>query len=121
MSMKHASIDPPPFFEPGRPKLKASDARAIAEFLSGGGKIAKVQDSVTATNHREVVDFLATCGVSVKTFRGDRAYWCDGRCYNPSALVRLANQYRQAQGLPPFAVRLVPWVGGQDNRLKGRP
>jgi hypothetical protein len=104
------STDPPSNVEPGRPKMKAADAQAIAEFLNGGGRIAKVKNAVSATE-QEVIDFLATCGIGVKNFRGDmRSYSCNGRAYSMSALVRLANEYRRAQKLAPFAMRLVPWA-----------
>src|SRR5262245_46337585 len=90
-----------------RPRLRAADERAIAEFLNGGGRIAKVKNSLTVTE-REVIDFLATCGMRVKNFRGDmKTYWCNGKYYSMSALVRVANEYRHTQKLAPFAIRLV--------------
>src|SRR5688572_19525254 len=48
--------------DPNRPRLNPIDAKAIAEFLNGGGRIARVKDPVTATE-QEVIDFLATCGI----------------------------------------------------------
>jgi hypothetical protein len=106
--VKEASIDPPSVAQPGRPRLKTSDARAIAEFLNGGGRIARVMDSVPATE-QEVIQYLATCGVEVKSLRGNlKGYWCNGRACTVSALVRLANEYRRAQKLAPFAIRLNP-------------
>jgi hypothetical protein len=94
--------------DPNRPRLNPIDARAIAEFLNGGGQIAKVKDPVTATE-QEVIDFLATCGVTAKYLPGDmKAYWCNNRRCSMTALVRLANTYRYAQQLAPFAIRLIP-------------
>ena len=94
--------------DPNRPRLNPTDAKAIAEFLNGGGQIAKVKDPVTATE-QEVIDFLATCGVAARYLPGDmKAYWCNNRRCSMTALVRLANTYRYAQHLAPFAIRLIP-------------
>ena len=94
--------------DPNRPRLNPTDAKAIAEFLNGGGQIAKVKDPVTATE-QEVIDFLATCGVAARYLPGDmKAYWCNNRRCSMTALVRLANTYRYAQQLAPFAIRLIP-------------
>jgi hypothetical protein len=94
--------------DPNRPRLNPIDARAIAEFLNRGGRIAKVKDPVTATE-QEVIDFLLTCGVTAKYLPGDmKAYWCNNRRVSMTALVRLANTYRYAQQLAPFAIRLMP-------------
>jgi hypothetical protein len=93
---------------PNRPRLNPIDAKAIAEFLNGGGQIARVKDPVTATE-QEVIDFLATCGVAARYLPGDmKAYWCNNRRCSMTALVRLANTYRYAQQLAPFAIRLIP-------------
>ncbi len=94
--------------DPNRPRLNPIDAKAIAEFLNGGGQIARVKDPVTATE-QEVIDFLASCGVSAKYLPGDmKAYWCNNRRVSMTALVRLANTHRYAQQLAPFAIRLIP-------------
>ena len=91
-----------------RPRLNPVDAKAIAEFLKSGGQIARVKDPVTATE-QEVIDFLATCGVTAKYLPGDmKAYWCNNRRVSMTALVRLANTYRYSQELAPFAIRLIP-------------
>ena len=94
--------------DPNRPRLNPIDAKAIAEFLNGGGQIARVKDPVTATE-QEVIDFLGTCGVAARYLPGDmKAYWCNNRRVSMTALVRLANTYRYAQQLAPFAIRLLP-------------
>lgn len=94
--------------DPNRPRLNPIDAKAIAEFLNGGGRIARVKDPVTATE-QEVIDFLSTCGVTAKYLPGDmKAYWCNNRRVSMTALVRLANTHRYAQQLAPFAIRLMP-------------
>lgn len=91
-----------------RPRLKQADANAIADFLNGGGQIAKVKTPVTATE-QEVIDFLASCGVTARYLPGDmKAYWCNNRRCSMTALVRLANGHRYAQELAPFAIRLIP-------------
>lgn len=98
----------PKVMEPNRPRLNPIDAQAIAEFLNGGGRIARVKDPVTATE-QEVIDFLSTHGVAVRYLPGDmKAYWCNNRRVSMTALVRLANTYRYAQQLAPFAIRLMP-------------
>ena len=94
--------------DPNRPRLNPIDAKAIAEFLNGGGRIARVKDPVTATE-QEVIDFLSACGVTAKYLPGDmKAYWYNNRRVSMTALVRLANTYRYAQQLAPFAIRLMP-------------
>lgn len=94
--------------DPARPRLKSADAHAIAAFLNNGGRIAKVEDPITATE-QEVIDFLVSCGVTAKYLPGDvKAYWCNNRRCSMTALVRLANGYRYAQKLAPFAIRLIP-------------
>jgi len=105
---RSASNAPSQAPDPNRPRLNPVDAKAIAEFLNGGGQIAKVKDPVTATE-QEVIDFLATCGVAARYLPGDmKAYWCNNRRCSMTALVRLANTYRYAQQLAPFAIRLIP-------------
>jgi hypothetical protein len=104
-----APVTPMPL-DPNRPRLNPIDAKAIAEFLNGGGRIARVKDPVTATE-QEVIDFLTTCGVTAKYLPGDmKAYWCNNRRVSMTALVRLANTYRYAQQLAPFAIRLLPSI-----------
>jgi hypothetical protein len=94
--------------EPNRPRLNPIDAKAIAEFLNGGGRIARVKDPVTASE-QEVIDFLASCGITARYLPGDmKAYWCNNRRVSMTALVRLANTHRYAQQLAPFAIRLLP-------------
>ena len=95
--------------ETKRPRLKTADARAIAQFLNGGGRIVKVKDSVAVTE-QEVIEYLLTCGVSVNFRCSMKAYSCNGRDYSKSELVRLANEYRRARKLAPFAIRLIPWA-----------
>ena len=93
--------------DPNRPRLNPIDAKAIAEFLNSGGQVARVKDPVTATE-QDVIDFLATCGVTARYLPGDmKAYWCNNRRVSMTALVRLANTHRYAQQLAPFAIRLM--------------
>ena len=94
--------------EPNRPRLNPVDAKAIAEFLDRGGRVARVKDPITATE-QEVIDFLESCGVTARYLPGDmKAYWCNNRRVSMTALVRLANTHRYAQKLAPFAIRLMP-------------
>ena len=91
-----------------RPRLNPADARAIAEFLNAGGRIEKIKNPVTASE-QEVIDFLAGCGIAARYLPGDmKAYWCNNRRCSMTALVRLANTYRYAQQLAPYAIRLTP-------------
>lgn len=99
---------PPTPVDPSRPRLNPVDAKAIAEFLNGGGQVARVKDPITASE-QEVIDFLATCGIAARYLPGDmKAYWCNNRRCSMTALVRLANTYRYEQELAPFAIRLIP-------------
>ena len=83
----------------------SAEAKAIAEYLKDGGKIKKVQAAVPATV-QEIIDYLATCGVEVKYFRGDpKPYSLNNERLTLTGLVRLANEYRRARRLPPMMVR----------------
>ena len=106
--IEQTATNAPSAADPRRPRLDPVDAKAIAEYLNGGGQIARVKDPVTATE-QEVIDFLASCGISARYLPGDmKAYWCNNRRCSMTALVRLANTYRYAQQLAPFAIRLMP-------------
>jgi len=84
--------------------MKPSDARAIAEFLEQGGKIKKIQQPIAATE-QEILDYLASCGVSVKYFPDVLLpYQCLGRRHNLASIVRMANDCRRSQKLSPFAL-----------------
>ena len=88
-------------------------ADAIARYLEDGGQVSKLQEAIPATA-QEVISYLATCGHSARYCEGDsRTYLCDTKRYRASALVKLANTYRQAQGLAPFVLRLsYPFKSG---------
>jgi hypothetical protein len=82
------------------------DAEAVAEYLKDGGHIVKVQDAILATD-QDIIEYLAACGHHARYSEGDRRrYLCDGKRFGEAALVELANRYRRAHGLAPFALRL---------------
>lgn len=85
--------------------MKRDDEIAIAEFLREGGRVVKVEPDVPATA-QEVLDYLASCGVTAKYFPGDpKPYLCQKRRLSLRALFELANTFRCAQQLRRFTVR----------------
>lgn len=85
--------------------MKRDDETAIAEFLKDGGRIVKVEPDVPASV-AECLAYLESCGVSAKYFPGDpKPYLCHKRRLSVNALFALANGYRRAQHLQPFAIK----------------
>ena len=85
--------------------MKCDDEIAIAEFLRNGGRIMKVEPDVPATA-AECLAYLSSCGVSAKYFPGDpKPYLCHKRRLSIHGLFDLANGYRRAQHLLPFAIQ----------------
>ena len=85
-----------------------SNETAIARFLSSGGRISRLTESVSISES-ELVSYLATRGVVAKYAGGDTsAYLCGNRRMNCEALIALANQHRSSDALPPFALKLNP-------------
>jgi hypothetical protein len=86
-------------------EMKRDDEVAIAEFLKEGGRIVKVEPDVPATV-AECLEYLANCGVSAKYFPGDpKPYLCQKRRMSVHGLFELANRYRRAEHLQPFAIK----------------
>ena len=86
--------------------MNPMSTNAIAEFLQKGGSVVRVQETIPVTGP-EVLDYLLSCGVSAKFAPGNsRAYVCNGKLLSLSKLVEVANGYRRAQELPPFAARV---------------
>ena len=81
---------------------------AIARFLSSGGRISRLTESVSISES-ELVSYLATRGIVAKYAGGDtRAYLCRNKRMNCEALIELANQHRSSDALPPFVLKLNP-------------
>ena len=88
--------------------MKPSDERAIGAFLSAGGRILHVKESVRVSEP-ELLDYLAGCGIMVRYKAGDqRQYLWRRKRVSATALVAMANQHRSLLGLPPFALRTYP-------------
>ena len=87
--------------------MSEDSEQAVAEFLRAGGRISKVQESVRVSEG-ELLEYLASCGVPAEHRAGDaRPYLCRGKRMSLKTLVALANEFRRATKLPPFAARLV--------------
>lgn len=85
--------------------MRRDDEIAIAEFLKDGGRIVKVEPDVPATV-AECLAYLESCGVNVKYFPSDpKPYLCHKRRLSIQGIFELANGYRRAQRLQPFAIK----------------
>ena len=83
--------------------MSPADQRAIAEFLKSGGRISRVKESIRVSEP-ELLDYLASCGVTAKHQAGDsRTYVCQGKRVSMSKLIAIANEHRRAVELPPFS------------------
>ena len=90
-----------------QPMMNASDANAIRDFLRNGGQIRRLQEAVIVAE-QEVVNFLASCGVTATSYRSGRnSYRVAEQRLTRDDLVNLANKERLARQLPPFAIRSV--------------
>jgi len=79
---------------------------AIADFIQRGGRVVKLQQTIPVTG-REVLDYLATCGLSADySPRNSRLYLYKGRVIGLRKLIKVANAYRHTQQLPPFVARV---------------
>ena len=86
--------------------MNPADADAIAEYLREGGRVRRVDATVSVTED-ELIAYLFSVGVATRYIEGDlKAYLCDGkkRC-SLNGLERLANRFRMSNGLPPLAVK----------------
>lgn len=77
---------------------------AIVDFVSNGGKIVKVQETIPVTVP-ELLEYLASCGISAKYSLSSGTFVRGQRQHSLRKLVVVANTYRTAQQLPPFAIR----------------
>jgi hypothetical protein len=80
---------------------------AIAEFLSRGGKIVKLPETIPVTGP-DVVDYLQSSGFSARfvTNNTTTVYMYNGKPVGLKKLIEVANRHRLAQQLPPFAARV---------------
>lgn len=77
---------------------------AIADFMRSGGKVVKVQEAIPVTVP-ELLEYLASCGIRTKYSPGSGTFLRGKRRCSLRKLVEVANTYRSAQQLPPFAIR----------------
>ena len=91
--------------------MNSANTDAIADFLRNGGKVVKVQETISITGP-EVVDYLLTCGFRVKSSPGNPAtYLYDGKQVGLSKLIAMANDHRRSHDLPPWAPRVKIFPG----------
>jgi hypothetical protein len=97
------------------------DEHAVAEFLKAGGYVSHVKESV-GVSEAELLDYLASCGITVKYRAGDlKAYICDGKRVSTSKLIAVANELRRAQDVPPFSLRVaIRYTGPRSDLSKTR-
>jgi len=95
--------------------------RAIADFLSAGGRVARVKESIGVAES-ELLAYLTSCGMKVQySPGGGRDYLYGGRRFTRSGLVALANERRVALGLSPVALRVaIVYSGRGAIRPKGQ-
>jgi len=78
----------------------------IADFIQKGGRIVKLQQTIPVTGP-EVLDYLVSCGLSANYSPGSsRLYLFKGRVLSLRKLIKLANEHRLEQQLPPFVARI---------------
>ena len=91
--------------------MSSTSTDAIADFLRNGGKVVKVQETISITGP-EVVDYLLSCGFRVKNSPGSPAtYLYDGKPVGLTKLIELANDHRRSHDLPPWAARVKIFPG----------
>ena len=77
----------------------------VDAFLRRGGRVTKVASTVAATE-QEILDFMASVGSPVRCILGEaKPYVRERRRYSIEGIIRLANEYRSRQRLPPCALR----------------
>ena len=82
--------------------MKPIDSDAIANFIAQGGQVLKASPAIPATE-QDVLVYLASCGLRVKYVAGTSTpYACMKRRYSANGLLKLANEYRRSQKLPPM-------------------
>lgn len=90
--------------------MSPASTNAIADFMRRGGRVVKVQATISVTVP-ELLDYLAGYDIRPKySPRDSRAYLYNGKRFNVSKLIELAN--RRVERLAPFAARVHIHVGG---------
>ena len=88
--------------------MSDSNETAIARFLSSGGRVSRLTETVSISES-ELLSYLAARGTVARYAPGDRrAYLCRNTRMSVYALITLANQHRTSDGLPPFVPRINP-------------
>ena len=97
--------------QPKPPSHSSQHSDVVADFIKQGGEVAKLPESVPVSGP-EVIHYLESCGVKVKYARGDsNPYVYSGRRCSLKKLIEVANVYRRAVNLPPFAATINIYVG----------
>jgi hypothetical protein len=82
------------------------DSRLVADFLSRGGRIHRLPETVRVT-FAEVVEYLRTQNIDVQRV-GEGPWYkyvCRGQRVDEITLVSIANGCRAEQGLGPFQLK----------------
>jgi hypothetical protein len=88
--------------------MSDSNETAIARFLSSGGRVSRLTDSVSISES-ELLAYLAARGIGARYAPGNRrAYLCRNKRMSVYALIALANQHRASNALPPFVLKINP-------------
>ena len=83
-------------------------ANVIAEYLNSGGQVRKGDEPTPATA-QEIIVYLASRGIPARYCPGDaKLYLCRGKRMSAGKLVEIANRFRRAENLQPFALKLDP-------------
>ena len=101
--------------------MKASDETAIAKFLGAGGTVSQLKDT-ESISEQELLRFLEERGFEVRYFELQRRYTYRRKRTTLSALLAMANDHRNAMGLPPFVLRVTMTPrssGSRDHRQIG--
>ena len=99
-----------------RPSQSSRHSDVVADFIKRGGEIAKLRESIPVSGS-EVVEYLESCGIQVKYARGDsNPYVYLGKRRSLKKLIEVANVYRRAQNLPPFAAAVKISFGRKPQR-----
>jgi hypothetical protein len=87
--------------------MTPSTVQAIADFLHRDGRVVKLPEAITVTD-ADVIAYLLRSGIAVRRTDNNwtTAYLYRGKRVSLTTLVKLANQTRRKEQLPPFAIKV---------------
>jgi hypothetical protein len=97
----------------------------VQEYLAGGGRIRTIPEAMPVTA-REVLQYLKTQQIVVKTVKGKNAHSAHKYRYGTKLLtwrelLEVANRFRRKQRLAPFETRQAPFSSSYLGRAWGDP